>query len=64
VNLSHVHGNFQDKNGKILPTLRRKWDNIMYYINEDYSGRENVMNQCQMPIPFNMETEQAAYVPH
>ncbi|KAL2977419.1 hypothetical protein AAZX31_13G067300 [Glycine max] len=38
-NPHQVHGIVQDKNGKILSTLLGKWDDSMYYINGDYSGK-------------------------
>lgn len=39
MNFSQVHGIVQDRNGKILSTLLGKWDDSMYYINGDYSGK-------------------------
>ncbi|XP_052736374.1 oxysterol-binding protein-related protein 1C isoform X3 [Vigna angularis] len=38
-NPHQVHGIVQDRNGKILSTLLGKWDDSMYYINGDYSGK-------------------------
>ncbi|KAL9315722.1 hypothetical protein ACSQ67_016723 [Phaseolus vulgaris] len=39
-NPHQVHGIVQDRNGKILSTLLGKWDDSMYYINGDYSGKD------------------------
>ncbi|KAL2317763.1 hypothetical protein Fmac_031639 [Flemingia macrophylla] len=38
-NPHQVHGIVQDRNGKTLSTLLGKWDDSMYYINGDYSGK-------------------------
>ncbi|KAK7385231.1 hypothetical protein VNO78_30945 [Psophocarpus tetragonolobus] len=38
-NPHQVQGIVQDRNGKILSTLLGKWDDSMYYINGDYSGK-------------------------
>ncbi|KAK7321066.1 hypothetical protein VNO77_31226 [Canavalia gladiata] len=38
-NPHQVHGTVQDRNGKTLSTLLGKWDDSMYYINGDYSGK-------------------------
>jgi len=39
VKFSQVHGIVQDRNGKILSTMLGKWDDSMYCINGDYSGK-------------------------
>ncbi|XP_047178492.1 oxysterol-binding protein-related protein 1C-like isoform X1 [Vigna umbellata] len=38
-NPHQVHGIIQDRNGKTVSTLFGKWDESMYYVNGDYTGK-------------------------